>query len=746
MFRPAGVQFFLRSSEAYYTPNLLQARVICVDRANSAQCPEYDPPTFFWTDHVPGASGPASRTIGDDILAIFPAAQVNTRDRVRVAWLDWASAKYRDRSEIIVWVSPVAGTGNGSQSPSFTQMVFMSAGSLNTSITFAHELGHFFALPHSHGVVPGPKYDPMLNPETGTLNTKEDWWDLVFGDRVGGTGGFKYFASKNEANAWTSSSVYSIDNDGNCSLDSSGKVTCVVPSPANSSYTETLNFNNSNLLEKSSFISSNNDNPSGNPPSYKYGANVMSYLGLGQDLPSSLSPSQILMVRRTLRYNVQGSPNSEFPGEPSERHLLGQYQNQSTALRLDVDGDGRRDIVFYEPPVQAGNQGTFRILLSSRSYSTSSINTMTVSMGNLGDIPMVGDFNGDGRDDVATWGRHPTSPTFGNWQWCLSPVVPSSGQVLSCSASVSTVFGVSTDIPLPGHRFSLIGPGFLAYYRPSNCSFTWRRTDNSTSQSVSMGGTCARSHMPIPGLYDDDLLTDLVTYNPQSAQFRLIRSMGGYDSSQVITRQFSSVFVAGSFGNSYYRSGAVPILGLYRSYPNYTLGAQGPWTNRLGFGLWQPWTGRTDILWNPVQFSTMDFSAAFGGAGTNFPFAGQNGQIPFGSMGTNFSNPSSGNSCSNLSLYSPMKAISNASNMLSIVDSPVCTGTSISSYSNVSLNQLQGNARRLVTPVADMDGDGLADIFVYDSDTGQAAYLHSSAWFLTSSPITTGATARAVLL
>jgi hypothetical protein len=143
----------------------------------------------------------------------------------------------------------------------------------------------------------------------------------------------------------------------------------------------------------------------------------------------------------------------------------------------------------------------------------------------------------------------------------------------------------------------------------------------------------------------------------------------------------------------------------------------------------------------------MDFSASFGGAGTSFPFSGQNGQVPFGGMGTNFANPSNGSACSKLALYSPMKAISNTDNMLSIVETPVCTGTTVTGHTNIPLFPLQGGVRRVATPVADMDGDGLADILIYKSDTGQVVYLRSSSNFTTSSStINAGVTARAVLL
>lgn len=473
----------------------------------------------------------------------------------------------------------------------------------------------------------------------------------------------------------------------------------------------------------------------------------MSYLGLSLDVPSSLSATQVIQVRRTLRYDVVGMGAAEHVGQSGGRHLLGQHQNQHLAFKFDVDGDGKRDFAVYEPPVTSAGTGQFQIFLSSRNFSSLFADKMTVSFGNLGDIPVVADFDGDGREDVGVRGRSPIDARIGRWTWCPTPTVPSSGSVISCSSTVSKDSGQSTDVPLPNHRFSSAGgTGFLTSYRPSNCTFYWDAAYGATTGSVAMGGTCNRQQMPVPGLYDDDTLTDLANFDPQTAQFKIIPSLAGYQTNQTITRSFSSVFIAGTTGSPYSRSGSVPLMGLYRSYRDYYLGAHGPWVNRLGFGLWQPTSGRIDVMWNPAMSSTVDFSCPFGGINLSIPFVGQTAQIPFGAFGTNFSSPSSGTACSQPAIYTPRKATDNSLNdTMSVINSPNCTCfTTVTSHTNITSTSM--TPRQVFLPVSDIDGDGLADILRYNQESGQAYYLKSSTSFATEINITTIGSARAELL
>ena len=70
----------------------------------------------------------------------------------------------------------------------------------------------------------------------------------------------------------------------------------------------------------------------------------------------------------------------------------------------DFDGDGKADIGYIVPP-SAGQSATYAILLSSKNYSFASGQPLFVPAGfpSLGDTPVIGDFDGDGKADPGIW-------------------------------------------------------------------------------------------------------------------------------------------------------------------------------------------------------------------------------------------------------------------------------------------------------------------------------------------------------
>jgi hypothetical protein len=101
----------------------------------------------------------------------------------------------------------------------------------------------------------------------------------------------------------------------------------------------------------------------------------------------------------------------------------------------DFDGDGKADVAYIVPSV-AGQSAAFAILKSSANYSTAQPIFVPAGFPDLGDVPVVGDFDGDGKADPGIWRESEAA-------WVIS---------LSSTMYVDhivTQWGQSGDIPFP---------------------------------------------------------------------------------------------------------------------------------------------------------------------------------------------------------------------------------------------------------------------------------------------------------
>jgi hypothetical protein len=137
----------------------------------------------------------------------------------------------------------------------------------------------------------------------------------------------------------------------------------------------------------------------------------------------------------------------------------------------DYDGDGKTDLAVYRP-----STGYWYILQSSTNDTTYIAKQWGIST----DTPVSGDFDGDGKTDIAVYrpirDPHQSFDDTGYWYVALS----STGY----ASYIAKQWGVSTDIPLPGD-YDGDGKSDLAVYRPSvgtwyllmsNCSLTCYET------------------------------------------------------------------------------------------------------------------------------------------------------------------------------------------------------------------------------------------------------------------------------
>ena len=108
----------------------------------------------------------------------------------------------------------------------------------------------------------------------------------------------------------------------------------------------------------------------------------------------------------------------------------------------DFDGDGKADIAYVAPPAN-GQSAVYSILLSTRGYSFAAGQALFVPAGypSLGDTPVVGDYDGDGKADPGIW-----RSSQGLW---IIPLSSSSNY----STNLYSQWGQSGDTALPSRLF-----------------------------------------------------------------------------------------------------------------------------------------------------------------------------------------------------------------------------------------------------------------------------------------------------
>jgi hypothetical protein len=172
-------------------------------------------------------------------------------------------------------------------------------------------------------------------------------------------------------------------------------------------------------------------------------------------------------------------------------------------LAADYDGDHKTDYVIWRPPAN-GVHAAFWILKSTD--GTASI----VPFGLAGDSPfVVGDYDGDGKDDVAIFRRdpNPLDPTQPAEFWFQPSTGPNKGQ------DTRVQWGIESDFPVPGD-YNGDGKADMAVGRDNGdgtisvwIHFGDGTGNPNTSQVVKRWGL--KTDFFVPGDYDGDGKTDL---------------------------------------------------------------------------------------------------------------------------------------------------------------------------------------------------------------------------------------------
>jgi VCBS repeat protein len=208
-----------------------------------------------------------------------------------------------------------------------------------------------------------------------------------------------------------------------------------------------------------------------------------------------------------------------------------QWGNQSLGdvpMLGDVDGDSLSDLIVWR-----ASTGTWYWLTSSSGYSQVAGGGIQWGNPSLGDRPVLGDFDGDGKADLGVW-----RASTGTWYWLSS----SSGYSYASAHGIQWGNEGLGDMVLTG---DIDGDGRtdLILWRPTDGTWYWLTSASNyayASAGAKQWGNNSLGDVPLIGDFDGDGRADLTVWRASTGTWYWLTSSSGYSYSSAIGRQWGS--------------------------------------------------------------------------------------------------------------------------------------------------------------------------------------------------------------